>query len=317
MKPIILFKRDAPYIKDELAGDFEMFDYVPADGVPGADVLAKAKVLVTSGIEGASAEEMDAMPDLGLICTVGTGYEGVDVAAAKARGIQVTHAASVNAPAVADHVFALLLGAVRAIPTYHASASSGNWRHGIATRPMAAGKRMGIVGMGSIGLEVARRAVGFDMAVAYMSRREKDDLPWPFLADINELAEWADYLVISVPGGAETHHMINRGVLKALGPDGYVVSVGRGSVVKTDDLIAAIRAGEVAGAGIDVYENEPDIPEGLRDLPNVVLTPHVAGTANETRVIAAKLMRGNIEAYLAGERPASLVPELAAELGNG
>ena len=101
MKPIVLFKRKAPYIEDELAGDFEMFDYVPADGVPGADVLAKAKVLVTSGIEGASAEEMDAMPDLGLICTVGTGYEGVDVAAAKARGIQVTHAASVNAPASA------------------------------------------------------------------------------------------------------------------------------------------------------------------------------------------------------------------------
>ena len=189
---------------------------------------------------------------------------------------------------------------------------------------MVAGKRMGIVGMGSIGLEVARRAVGFDMAVAYMSRREKDDLPWPFLADIKELAEWADYLVISVPGGAATHHMINRDVLKALGPDGYVISVGRGSVVKTDDLIAAIRAGEIAGAGIDVYENEPDIP--VSDLQVFsLLSMDEQGQLTSTHPRNGGLSAGAIRAMLESDgyeveprmRKADLVAMLMAVVSSG
>jgi len=311
VKPIILIKHDAPHIVEELNRDFDVLEFDLAKGQPGPAALREARVLVTSGTRGAFPEEFAALPRLGLICTVGTGYERVDLAEARRRGIPVTHAAGVNAPVVADHAFALLLACVRNIPAHHATAAAGLWREGHAPRPMAAGKKLGIIGMGGIGRHIARRAEAFDMPVSYMARSRKDGLTWTYFTDVEAMAREVDFLIAAVPGGAETFHMINRRVLRALGPAGFLINVGRGTVVATEDLVAALNASEIAGAGIDVFEDEPEIPESLRSAPNVVLTPHVAGTAPETRKISAAQMRRNIEAFLAGRPLETLVPELA------
>lgn len=311
MKPVILFKHEAPRHRVNFAPDFTLLDFDLSAGAPDEAVRKEARILVTSGFIGVTREEIAALPALALICTIGTGYEKVDLEAAFARGIRVTHAAGMNAPSVADHAFALLLAAVRNIPVYDASTRAGKWREDLPQRPMAGGKKIGIIGMGGIGMGIARRAEGFDMEVSYMSRTAKADLPWRFFGDVADLARHVDFLVSAVPGGQSTHHMIDRRVLEALGKDGFLVNVGRGSVVHTDDLISALRDGVIAGAGLDVFEDEPNIPEALRRMTNVVLSPHVGGAAPEVQVLGVQLMRRNIEAFLAGQPLISPIPELA------
>lgn len=273
---------------------------------------AATRVLVTAGFKGATGAEMDELPNLGLICCVGTGYEGIDVQAAIARGIRVSHGAGVNAGAVADHTMALLLAAVRAIPHQDRLTRSGAWNYTETPRPLVSRKTMGIFGMGGIGQALARRAAAFDMPVLYHSRTPKAELPYGYVASLKELAERSDYLVACVPGGPATQHAVNAEVLRALGPRGYLVNVGRGSAVDTDALIAALQSGEIAGAGLDVFESEPEVPAALTALENVVLTPHMAGNAPEVQEMAADLIRDNIAAFGAGQPLVSPVPEMKA-----
>ncbi|WP_342358461.1 NAD(P)-dependent oxidoreductase [Terrarubrum flagellatum] len=309
MKPDILIKVDAPVFRADLGRDFAIHDFDLKREIPGADILKRARILITSGSAGCTREEMDALPSLGLICCVGTGFEKVDLDAARGRGVVVTHGAGVNAAAVADHAFALLLSIVRNIPAYHASAVAGEWRGAMKTRPMLGGKKIGIVGMGGIGTRVARRAEGFEMEVSYLATKPKPELPWTFKSTAVELASGADFLVVAAPGGAGTFHMIDAAALKALGPQGFLVNVGRGSVVDTKALIEALASGGIAGAALDVFEGEPDIPAELRSLPNVVLTPHVGGAAPEVQSLGAQLMRKNIELFLGGKPVATPVPQ--------
>jgi lactate dehydrogenase-like 2-hydroxyacid dehydrogenase len=311
VKPIILFKHEAPRHRVDFAPDFTLLDFDLAAGTPDDDARKNARILVTSGFIGVTREEIAALPALGLICTIGTGYEKVDQDAARERGIRITHAAGMNAPSVADHAFALLLSIVRNIPVYDASARAGKWREDLPQRPMANGKKIGIIGMGGIGQGIARRAEGFDMEVSYMARAAKADLPWRYFDNLRDMAGHVDFLISAVPGGPATHHMIDRAVLEALGPAGFLVNVGRGSVVHTDDLIAALRDGVIAGAGLDVFEDEPAVPEALCTMTNVVLTPHVGGAAPEVQILGVKLMRRNIEAFLAGKPLVSPIPELS------
>lgn len=311
VKPIILFKHEAPRHRVDFAPDFTLLDFDLAAGTPDDAARKDARILVTSGFIGVTREEIAALPSLGLICTIGTGYEKVDQAAAKERGIRITHAASMNAPSVADHAFALLLGIVRNIPVYNASARAGKWREDLPQRPMLNGKKIGIIGMGAIGQGIAKRAEGFDMEVSYMARSAKADLPWRYVDNVLDLARHVDFLISAVPGGPATHHLIDRTVLDALGKDGFLVNVGRGSVVHTDDLITALRDDVIAGAALDVFEDEPAIPTPLREMTNVILTPHVGGAAPEVQILGVKLMRRNIEAFLAGQPLISPIPELA------
>ena len=311
MKNTILFKHPAPLFRAELKSDFELVDFDLAAGTPADDVRAQARVLVTSGSYGAFADEIAALPALELICCVGTGYDKVDLEAARAHGVRVTHSAGTNAEAVADHAFALLLAAVRDVPRYDRQARSGEWRPPTDTRPPANGRSIGIIGMGGIGKGIARRAEGFGMPVAYTARSAKSDLPWTFVEDVKELAAVSDFLVVAVPGGDETRHMINSDVLKALGPDGFLVNIGRGSVVATDDLVTALKDGVIKGAGIDVYEDEPNIPPELCALPNIVLTPHTAGMTDGIHALSAKLMRENLEAFFAGKLLITPIPEMS------
>ncbi|HEV7259552.1 MAG TPA: 2-hydroxyacid dehydrogenase [Bosea sp. (in: a-proteobacteria)] len=306
----IVFKERFPSYIERLQREFTVHDLdLPLDRLP-AEIAGKVEVLVTSGSAGASRAEIAALPALKLICTVGTGYESIDLEAARERGIPVTHGAGINAPVVADHAMALLLAVVRDVPRGDAVARSGGWREGLTSRPMLAGKRLGVLGFGGIGQGIARRAAGFGMSVSYYSRSAKDFPGATRLPTPAALAEAVDFLICALPGDDSTFHLIGAEVFEALGSAGFFVNVGRGSTVDTEALVAALRAGSIAGAGLDVFENEPGVPESLRNLANVVLTPHVGGGAPEAQTLSAELIIRNIRGWFDGRRLETPVPEM-------
>lgn len=262
---------------------------------------ARVRAVLTIGTIGITAEEIAALPALQVVHTLGVGYELVDVAAAKARGVAVANAAGSNAACVADHAFALLLAAVRGVLKMDQGVRRGLWRDQLGFyTPSVSGKRLGILGMGDIGQQIARRAAGFDMAVAYHSRSAKPELPYPYFDSAKALASWCDHLVVATPGGAATRYMVNAEVLQALGPQGTLVNIARGSVVDTAALAQALRDGTIASAGIDVYESEPEPPAELVDLDNVVITPHIAGRSPEALQASVTLVLDNLRAFFAG-----------------
>lgn len=265
------------------------------------------RVVLTNGSTGLSAPEIAAMPALELACALGAGYENIDVQAARARGVVVANGAGTNDACVADHAIGLLLATVRGIPKLDRATRNGIWRDDIPLQPGVWGKRLGIVGLGTIGLQIARRAAGFDMQIGYHNRKPRENVPYRYFGAIGAMAEWADFLIVATPGGAQTRHLVNRDVLEALGPTGYVVNIARGSVVDTAALEAAIRAGRLGGAGLDVYESEPAPPAGLLDLAQVVLTPHIAGWSPESIAATVDRFLENARLHLAGEAVVSPV----------
>lgn len=255
--------------------------------------------VVTRGPLGLFAKEMDALPNLRIICVSGAGYEKVDLPAAQARGITVTNGAGVNAATVADHTMALLLALMRDIPQADASVRRGEWRK--AMRPSMAGKRVGIIGLGAVGMAIARRVAGFDMVVAYHNRKPRDDVDYAWHATAQELAAASDVLVVAAPGGAATLQMVNAEVLQALGPEGFLVNIARASVVDTEAMVHALIERRIAGAALDVFDDEPDVPGVLKSLDNVVLTPHVAGLSPEASEDSVTMVRDNLVAFFDGQ----------------
>ncbi|WP_017906568.1 2-hydroxyacid dehydrogenase [Pseudomonas asplenii] len=260
----------------------------------------RIKAVLTRGPLGLFADEIAALPLLEIICVIGAGYEKVDLHAAKQRGIVVTNGAGANASSVADHALALLLSLVRDIPRADASVRRGEWRK--LMRPSLAGKRLGILGMGAVGLEIAQRAaLGFGMSVSYHNRRQREDLEYAYRTTPAELAATSDFLIIATPGGATTHGLIGKHELDALGTEGFLVNIARASVVLTDELVAALEQGRIAGAALDVFDDEPNVPDVLKGLPNVVLTPHVAGLSPEASEATVSLVAQNLLAYFSGQ----------------
>src|SRR5690606_17580641 len=231
--------------------------------------------------------------------------ENIAVGHAKARGIVVGNGAGTNDDCVADHAFGLLIAAVRGIPKLDGLTRQGVCRTALPLPPNVSHKRLGIVGLGTIGKKIAQRALGFEMQVGYHNRAARSDVPYRYFADVTALAEWADVLVIATPGGAGTQHLVNAQVLQALGPRGYVVNIARGSVIDTAALAQALRDGTIAGAGLDVYESEPAPPAELVGLDSVVLTPHVAGWSPEAVQASVDRFLENARRHLAGEAPVS------------
>ncbi|MBP1853361.1 NAD(P)-dependent oxidoreductase [Rhizobium halophytocola] len=304
----------SPYAEG-LRAMFDVHDMVAGIQSLSPDARAKIEVLVTNGMIGADRTVIEALPKLKLIACVGTGYEAIDVEAARDNGVLVTSAAGANAPAVADHAMGLLLSLVRDIPRQDSGVRAGTWRKGFAPRPMLTGKTIGIAGLGDIGSRIARRAEAFDMEVLYFTRRPRPDAPWGHVADLKTLAERADVLMTVLPGGAATHHLVDSAVLAALGPKGYLVNVGRGNVVDTDALITALETNAIAGAALDVFETEPQVPEALFRLANLVMTPHMAGISPEVQAISLDLVARNIRSVMAGDGPLTPVPECAERSG--
>ncbi|AMM24167.1 2-hydroxyacid dehydrogenase [Variovorax sp. PAMC 28711] len=261
---------------------------------------ATFRAVLTIGVLGLTAAEMDAMPALELVCCMGAGYEMVDLEAARARGIALANGQGTNDDCVADHAFGLVIASVRGFRTLDRLCREGVWRLEIPQPPNVSGKRLGILGLGTIGQKIAKRASGFDMAVGYHNRSAKDGVPHRYFDSVKALAEWCDILVCAAPGGAATKHIVNAEVLDALGPQGFLVNIGRGSVVDTDALAAALRSGGIAGAGLDVYESEPKRPEQLIDIDNLVITPHLAGWSPEATAASFARFLDNAEGHFAG-----------------
>lgn len=256
--------------------------------------------VLTRGPLGLTAEEIAALPNLKIICVIGAGYEQVDLQAAHQRGIVVTNGAGVNASSVADHAMALLLALVRDIPHCDAALRRGEWPR--SARPSLAGKRLGVLGLGAVGMAIAKRAaLGFDMSVSYHNRRVRNDVPYTFCATPTELARVSDFLIIATPGGLDTRQLINKQTLDALGPKGFLVNVARASVVATADLVSALEQRRIAGAALDVFDHEPEVPQALKNLPNVVLTPHVAGLSPEATRAMVELVGQNLTAFFSGK----------------
>ncbi len=279
---------------------------------PAAFAAAAPRITAIAGTgeSRVDAALMDQLPALRLISVMGVGYDGIDVAAAKARGIVVTHTPGVLNDDVADLALGLMIATARAIPQSDRHVREGRWPAG--PMPLArkvSGARLGIVGIGRIGQAIAQRAAAFDMAIAYTARSAKPALPWRYVSSVRALAAESDFLVAITPGGAATRRLIDAEVLAALGPEGILVNVARGSVVDEAALIDALQRGVIAGAGLDVFESEPNVPQALRELPNVVLTPHIGSATASTRRAMADLAFANVQAHFAGTPLPSPVPE--------
>lgn len=265
----------------------------------GGDTI---RAVLTHGSSGFTAAEMAQLPKIEIICCLGAGHENIDHAAARARGIVMTHGPGTNDTTVADHAMALILSVVRDVAALDATVKTTGWPKDRITRPMVTGKRLGILGLGTIGKQIAKRgAGGFDMEIGYCNRRPVEGSPYRYFATPVELADWADIFVIAAPGGGATRHLVNRDVLKALGSHGYLVNIARGSIIDTEALIEALRDGVIAGAGLDVVDGEPVVPAELLAQPTLTITPHTAGRSPESVNAMVGLVIRNLSAHFAGE----------------
>lgn len=271
-------------------------------------IAPSVRAIAANGEAKVPREFMARFPALEIVSVFGVGYDGVDVPAARERGIHVTHTPDVLTDDVADLAIALMLAVARNVVRADRFARGGEWKNGpFPFTTKVSGARLGIVGLGRIGEAIARRAAGFDMEISYHNRSQKD-VPYSYFGDIKSLAAAVDFLVMITPGGAGTRALVNAEVLEALGPKGFLINVARGSVVDEAALIRALQEGGIAGAGLDVFENEPNIPAELAALENVVLTPHMASGTLVTRTAMADLAFENLQAHFAGRAVITPVP---------
>lgn len=260
--------------------------------------------LASSAAVGVSNDVIDRLPNLKVISNFGVGLDKIDVDHAKARGIAVGYTPDVLNDCVADTAFGLLLDIARGMSAADRYVRKGQWVQGPAF-PLGrkvSGAKLGIVGLGRIGRTIARRSIGFDMDVRYHARKPVADAEWVYESSLTELARWADYLVVITAGGPATRHLINEAVLNALGADGFLINVARGSVVDEQALIRALQDKRIAGAALDVFEHEPEVPQALMQLDNVVLLPHIASATRETRQAMADRVFDNLQSFFAEGR---------------
>lgn len=254
--------------------------------------------LATSARFGADRALIEALPRLAVIANFGVGVDTIDLAAARERGVAVSNTPDVLTGCVADLAFGLLIDVARGLTAADRFVRRGDWLKGqfpLATRFW--GKKLGIVGLGRIGAAIAKRGGGFDMPIRYHNRRLIENCPYEYEASLPALASWADFLVIACAGGEATRHLVSREVIGALGPTGFLVNISRGSVVDEPALVEALQAGRIAGAALDVFADEPNVPPALLVLDNVVLLPHIASATKETRQAMADCVFANLRSW--------------------
>jgi hydroxypyruvate reductase len=266
------------------------------------EVAPHVRGVVTGGSLGVPHTIMEALPALEIIAINGIGTDAVNLDRARQRSIRVTTTPNVLTDDVADMAMGLLLAASRQLCTGDRFVRAGQWPTGkLPLARKVTGKRLGILGLGRIGRAIARRADAFDMSIAYTDVRSFEDVPYRFVPTLKGLAEASDVLVVAASGGPESQGIINEAVLNALGPDGILINVARGSVVDEPALVAALAEGRLGGAGLDVFADEPRVPEALWHLNNVVLQPHQASATVETRLAMGELVLANLAAHFAGQ----------------
>jgi hydroxypyruvate reductase len=267
-----------------------------------AEIRDKVRAIATASFP-IPAELMDELPKLEIIATQSVGLDHIDLKAAKARGVKVTNTPDVLTDDVADLAIALALAVARRLVVGDRHVRDGLWlKDNLALAPARfSGTRMGILGLGRIGLGIAKRAESFAMSIAYHGRRAQSGVPYLFYPSLVEMARNVDYLVVACPGGAETRNLVNREVLAALGPKGVVINIARGSVIEEPAMVDLLREGRLGGAGLDVFVDEPKVPETLFALENVVLQPHVGSATHTTRGAMGQLVVENLKAHFAGK----------------
>jgi len=304
MKPeLVVMRRLAPETTmQRLAEGYRLHPLWEADDIPAFLESARgARGLVTTGSIGADAALIEALPNLEIIANFGVGVDKVEFDAVNGRGIVVTVTAGVLTDAVADLALALWLAVLRRVAEADRFVRAGRWPEGpFGSGRGARGRTAGILGLGQIGRAVAQRLAGFGVEIAYSDLAAVPDLPYRFMADPVALAGESDFLIVCAAGGPGTAKLVNADVLSALGPEGILVNVARGSIVDEPALIAALEAGRIAGAGLDVFADEPNVPQALMAMDTVVLMPHQASNTVETRIAMGENVLANLDAHFAG-----------------
>ncbi len=267
-----------------------------------AEVAPNIRAIATDGGVGASADLMDALPKLEIVACCSVGFDAVDLDYAARRGLMVTNTPDVLNDDVANMAVLLVLAASRTLVVNDRWVREGQWLR--SAPPLSRnirGKTVGLLGLGRIGRDIAAKLEAFGCSIVYHTRRKVPDAPYRHYDNLVEMARASDHLVVIVPGGDATRHMVNRAVLDALGPEGTLINVARGSVVDEAALIAALEEGRLGGAGLDVFADEPRVPETLLAMHNVVLQPHQASATVETRRAMGQLTTDNLIAHFAGQ----------------
>lgn len=300
----------------EIAG--HMDKPTPACIPPG--VAGDVQAIVSTGSVGITEAMMEAMPRLSLFCCYGTGYERVDLAAARKRNVMITHGADANAPDVAEMAMAILLASTRRVVRADKMIRRGEWKARIPNRfgtiAGLTGGKVGILGLGAIGLEFAKRIKGFDVEIGYCNRNKRSDVDFRYFPNVMELATWCDYLIVALRSDASNKHIINMDVLKALGPRGHVLNISRGWAVSESDLAEALRNNIIEGAALDVFDEEPYEGTELLELDNLVMTPHFGGGTEHAQRRMTSLVKQNLDNHFDGKPVVSPVPELRDMAAN-
>jgi lactate dehydrogenase-like 2-hydroxyacid dehydrogenase len=313
MPELLLLAQRPDFLQSSLEQSFVCHDY--AGATDKAAFLAGCASSIR-GVVGAGGTVYDEailakLPNVEIISVFGVGYDGVPLAYCKDRGIRVTNTPDVLTEDVADTALALVLMTSRRLVEANRFIHNGNWQR--AQFPLASkvsGKRAGIVGLGRIGKAIAQRLAAMGMEIGYHGRSAQKEVKQVFFASLQAMAEWCDFLVVACPGGAGTRNLINAQILDALGPDGTLINIARGSIVDEAALITALQAKTIKAAGLDVFVDEPNVPEALLKLENAVLLPHVGSATHETRRAMADLVVQNLLAHFAARPLLTLVPEL-------
>jgi len=294
----------------EIVGHMDRPD--PAMIPPGT--ADKVQAIVSTGSVGLSEAMIAALPRLSLFCCYGTGYERVDIAAARKRNIMVTHGADANAPDVAEMALGLLLASTRRIVRADKMIRRGEWTKRLPNRfgvtAGLTGGKVGILGLGAIGLEFVKRVQGFGVEIGYCNRNKRSDVDFAYFPDVMSLAAWCDYLIVCLRSDASNKHIINADVLRALGPRGHMVNISRGWAVDEAALAEALRNDTIEGAALDVFDEEPYEGTELLELDNLVMTPHFGGGTEHAQARMTALLCQNLDNHFAGKPVVSPLPEL-------
>lgn len=308
---ILVPARLNPFALERIRNEFDCIEIATGDpSLVTSDMAEKVRGIAAMTL--ISADLMRALPKLEIVANFGVGYDAVDAKHAGANCIMVTNTPDVLTEEVADTTIGLLLNTVRELSASEAYLRAGLWtaKGNYRLTPLTLrGRTVGIYGMGRIGQAIAKRLEPFGVAIHYHNRRKADGLAYRYHATLKELATAVDTLIVVVPGGEATRKAINGEVLEALGPDGVLINIGRGSTVDEDALIAAMHKGTIAAAGLDVFENEPHIRPEFLDLPNTVLLPHVGSASMHTRTAMANLCVDNLVSWFSGKGAVTPVPE--------
>ena len=301
-----------PFLYEPLKAAYRCHDYHQAADKPA--LLAAEGAAIRGRVQGGGTVTattlLDALPKLEIISVFGVGYDGVPTAYCRQRGIKVTNTPDVLTDDVADVALALVLMTGRGFVRLNRFVHAGEWeKKSPELTTKLAGRKVGILGLGRIGKAIAERVSAMGMKVAYTGRRPQD-VRYEYIADLKALAAAVDFLIVACPGGEATRNIVNAGVLAALGNKGTLINIARGSIVDEPALVAALKAGTIKAAGLDVFADEPHIPAAMMTMDNVVLLPHVGSATRETRQAMGDLCKANLDAWFADKKVLTLIPEL-------